>query len=213
MLRTGRGVRFPRALAVAAMAALGAGATPPAFQEAPLKGLGFDRGDPAAPLQVIEFGDFGCSACAQFVVQTLPAIEAEFIQTGRVRWKFVPFVLGAFRHSKQATAAALCAGEQDTFWPAHDLLYQHQKRWSSARDPDAVLRGLALEAGVDSSRFEQCYRDRETTKQVGQLTKLAKEFQVNATPTFLVGARRIRGALPTELFRQVLLEAGASAGR
>lgn len=200
------------ALAVAALAAFGAGPGPaaPAFQEASFKGLGFDRGDPAAPLAVIEFGDFGCSACAQFAVETLPAVEAEFIQTGRVRWKFVPFVLGAFRNSKQATAAALCAAEQDAFWPTHDLLYQQQKRWSSAKDPDATLRGLVLEAGVDPSRFEQCYRDPATKKQVGELTKLAKEFKVNATPTFVVGARRIRGALPTTLFRQVLLDAEKS---
>lgn len=206
-------MRFPRgpALAAAALAALGAGATAPAFQETPLKGLGFDRGDQAAPLQVIEFGDLGCSACAQFAVETLPAIGAEFIQTGRVRWKFVPFVLGAFRNSKQATAAAVCAGEQDAFWPTHDLLYQQQKRWSSARDPDTILRSLVLEAGVDSSRFERCYRDRATTTQISQFTRLAKRFSVNATPTFFVGERRVRGALPPALFRQVLLEAGEPA--
>ena len=60
---------------------------------------------------------------------------------------------------------------------------------------------------MDSTRFERCYRDPATKKQVGELTKLAKEFKVNATPTFLVGVRRIRGALPADLFRQVLLEA------
>lgn len=201
--------RAPAAAAVA-FAVLGLGPTSPARQEPSLDGVGYDRGDPQARVEVVEFGDFGCSACAQFAVEALPAIEAEFIQTGRVRWKFVPFVLGAFRNSKQATAAALCAAEQDAFWPAHDLLYQQQKRWSSAKDPDATLRGLVLEAGVDSSRFERCYRDPATKKQTGELTKLAKEFKVNATPTFLVGARRIRGALPATLFRQVLLDAEKS---
>ncbi len=200
------------ALTVAALAAFGAGPGPaaPTFQETSLKGLGFDRGDSAAPLAVIEFGDFGCSACAQFAVETLPVIEAEFIQTGRVRWKFVPFVLGAFRDSKHATAAALCAAEQDAFWPTHDRLYQRQKQWSDARDPYPVLRELTLEAGVDSVRFGRCYRDRETSRQISDLTKLAKKFSVNATPTFFVGERRIRGALPTALFREVLLEAERS---
>ncbi|MBI3080951.1 MAG: thioredoxin domain-containing protein [candidate division NC10 bacterium] len=172
--------------------------------------MGFDRGDPQAPLEVVEFGDHGCSACAQFAVETLPTIEAEFIQTGRVRWKFVPFVLGAFRNSKQATAAAVCAAEQDAFWPMHDRLYQRQKHWSDAGDPYPIFRELMPGMGLDAARFERCYRDRGTARQVTELTRLAKRFAVNATPTFFVGERRIRGALPTPLFREVLLEAERS---
>lgn len=201
------------ALAAAATAALGAGTSSSPRQDASLKGLGFDRGDPAAPLAVVEFGDFGCSACARFAVETLPAIDAEFIRSGRVHWTFVPFVLGAFRNSKQATAAALCAAEQDAFWPAHDLLYQRQREWSRAGNPDPVLRDLAVEAGVDPAGFERCYRDRSTKQRIGELTRLANDRKVNATPTFFVGARRIRGALPAELFRQVLLEAAELSGR
>jgi protein-disulfide isomerase len=156
---------------------------------------------------VVEFGDLGCSACAQFALETWPAIDEEFVQTGRVRWKVVPFVLGAFRNSKEATAAALCAAQQEAFWPMQDRLFHEQKRWSAPRDPRSVLRQLAVTVGVDSVRFERCYQDKETAKRIREFTKLAKQFSVDATPTFLVGERRIRGALPISLFRQVLLEA------
>lgn len=61
---------------------------------------GIERGDSAAPVRVIEFADFGCPECASFARESLGAIDREFVQTGKVHWRFVPFVLGPFRHSK-----------------------------------------------------------------------------------------------------------------
>lgn len=174
-----------------------------------LEGVGFERGNRAAPVTVVEFADFGCPACAQFARETWPAIDAEFVQRGKVRWIFVPFILGAFPHSQKAAITAVCAGEQGAFWQVHDRLYQEQRRWSAGRDPGAVLREIALSAGLDPAPFEQCYRGREVAQQVRQFTRLARQLAVRATPTFFVGTRRVLGALPIPLFRKVLVEAGA----
>lgn len=205
-----RGRFPPRGLLVGLLAGgLASAASPslPASQELDLPAAGFDRGEPQAPILVVEFGDFGCSACAQFATEVWAAVDAEFVATGKVRWKFVPFVLGAFRHSQRATAAALCAARQDAFWPMHDRLYREQAAWSAARSPDALFRNLASQLGLDTAQFDRCYRDPETAGQVRQLTRLARRLSINATPTFLVGERRIRGALPLASFRQVLAEA------
>jgi protein-disulfide isomerase len=175
-----------------------------------LERAGFDRGDPAAPLLVVEFADFGCPACAEFARETWAAIDSEFVQGGRVRWKFVPFVLGPFRHAEAAARAALCAAEQGAFWPMADRLYADQRVWSVPRNPKAAFQALARGLGLDSARFEHCSGDERVARQVQDLTRLARRQKVNATPTFLVGERRIRGALPLALFRQVLLEAEAA---
>lgn len=85
----------------AAVALLTAAALPaPAAQSQRLDGLGHDRGSPNAPVVVIEFADFGCHYCARFAHETFPALDEEFIQSERVRWKLVPFVLGGFRNSR-----------------------------------------------------------------------------------------------------------------
>jgi protein-disulfide isomerase len=177
------------------------------LQQSDLTGVGFDRGNPEAPIKVVEFGDFGCPACAEFAHVVLPSLDAEFIQTGRVHWKFVPFVLGAFRNSKAAITLAVCAAGQNAFWDMHDLLYRDQSRWSTARNPQPIFRELALAVGIDSVAFEHCYEDRGAAERIREYNRLAKRFSVNATPTLFVGARRIRGALPLDLFRRVLLEA------
>ncbi len=200
--------RRPAGLALGA-AVLLAGAGRLAAQSA-LDTAGFDRGDPKAPLVVVEFADFGCPACAEFARETWPALDAEFVQTGRLRWKFVPFVLGAFRHAEAAARAALCAAEQGAFWSMAERLYADQRGWSVPRNPKAALQDMARGLGLDSARFGRCYDDQRIARQVRGLTRLARRHGVNATPTFLLGERRIRGALPLALFRRVLLEAEAA---
>ncbi|GBD32583.1 MAG: hypothetical protein KatS3mg081_2525 [Gemmatimonadales bacterium] len=168
---------------------------------------GIERGDSAAPVWVIEFADFGCPACAGFATESFPAVDREFIQTGKVHWRFVPFVLGPFRHSKWAAAAALCAAEQNAFWKMHDRLFEEQSRWSKARDPKAVLSGIALELRLDSLRFAGCLDSKAIAGKVSHFNRLARRLLVRATPTFFVNQQRVKGALPLETFRRVLMEA------
>lgn len=168
---------------------------------------GIERGDPDAAVTVVEFADFGCSACAQFARESFHAVDQEFIQTGRVRWRFVPFVLGPFRHSKHAAAAAVCAAEQDAFWRVHDRLFEEQRRWSGTGDPRSVLGALAADLGLDSARFGTCLRSDETADRVRGFNRLAAASRVRATPTFFVNQQLVRGALPLETFRALLTDA------
>lgn len=168
---------------------------------------GIDRGDPQAGILVVEFADFGCSACAQFARESFHAIDQEFIETGRVRWRFVPFVLGPFRHANQAAAAAVCSAEQDAFWRMHDRLFEEQRRWSGAGDPQPVLSALAEELGLNSARFNQCLRSDQTADRVRGFNRQAARLVVRATPTFFINEQRVRGALPLEMFRALLTDA------
>jgi len=125
-----------------------------------------------------------------------------------VRWRMVPFVLGPFRHSKHAAAAALCDAEQDGFWRMHDRLFESQRQWSSAGDPGPALSAHAAAMGLDSARFQACLRSDATVDRVRDFTKLAREARVRGTPTFFVNERRVVGALPQPMFRELLIDAG-----
>src|SRR5687768_8294750 len=61
-----------------------------------LTGVGYDRGDPKAPVVMVEFSDFGCPYCAKHARETFPALERDFIATGKLFYKHVPFVMGMF---------------------------------------------------------------------------------------------------------------------
>ena len=56
----------------------------PAAQDVDLDGIGHVLGSPEAKVTVVELGDFGCWACALFHQTTWPAVQQEFVQTGRV---------------------------------------------------------------------------------------------------------------------------------
>ena len=80
------------------------------------------KGRDDAPITLVEFADFQCSFCRKFHNEVLPKIEAEYINTGKVRFVYRHLIaLGPF--SEQAAHGAECAREQDKFWPYHDLLF------------------------------------------------------------------------------------------
>ncbi|HRZ10316.1 MAG TPA: thioredoxin domain-containing protein, partial [Gemmatimonadales bacterium] len=51
------------------------------------------KGSASAPVTVYEMSDFQCPYCARFALDIFPTLEAEYIQTGKIRWIFVNFPL------------------------------------------------------------------------------------------------------------------------
>ncbi len=44
------------------------------------------KGDPDAPVTVIEYASLTCNHCADFAVNTLPKLEENYIDTGKVHY-------------------------------------------------------------------------------------------------------------------------------
>ncbi len=172
-------------------------------------GPGYDRGRAGARVTVVEFADFGCPYCAQFAARVYPPLAAEFVKTGRVRWKYVPFALGIFTNGDEAARAAECAGDQGraAFASMHDRLFAEQDAWKAAADPAGLFGSFALAAGLDTARFASCYGGAEPRRRIGAANALADALGVRATPTFFVDGRRVEGALPLDQFRALLADA------
>lgn len=180
-----------------------------AYEEALLPGSpGHDRGVNSAPVTVLEFADFGCRYCASFARETYPALAAEFVKTGKVRWKYVPFAIGMFPNGEAAARAVECAADQgQTAFDAMDgRLYTRQNEWAGARDPSGFFRSYAAAAGLDTASFASCYGGADPAARVHASNELADRIGVRATPTFFIDGYRVEGALPLEQFRKVLLD-------
>ena len=180
-------------------------------QSADVAGLGYDRGAPNARIAVVEFGDFGCSACARFEEQTFAQFNREFIATGRVKWKFIPFVIGSFPNSEEATIAAECAADQSSFWSMHNLLYSRQREWSRLRDPRVKMEQLATELRLDLAAFRTCYGSDAIRERIGRANEVAGRLRLRGTPTFFINGREALGALPIEEWRKLIAEASGVA--
>ena len=180
--------------------------------------LGYNRGVIEAPLKVIEFSDFGCAFCRRFHQESFPTLMAEFIETGMIEWKFMPFITGNFDNSLAVTEASECALEQGPA-PYEALggeLWARQTEWKESDDAEALMREWAGAAGVELSRFDSCMAEDRRMDRIAGANAIAEQLGIRATPTlWLVGFGPIQGALPLETFRGVLgtIHADIVAGR
>lgn len=175
-----------------------------------LTSVGYDRGNPNAPVVLVELSDFGCPYCGAFERETFPAIEREYIRTGKVFFKSVQFVMGSFPNATEAARAAECAADQRQFWAMSDRLYRTQPDWKGTSSPAPVLVRDAAAIGLDTTRFAACYDTGAMHPRTRLATAAANLLGVRATPSFLVNGRPIEGALPLDAFRSVL---DAAAGK
>ncbi len=184
-----------------------------AAPDVPLDELFHEMARPGAEVTVVEFSDFGCKYCGQFHRETLPALRRDYVATGKVRWRVVPFVLGIFPNGTEAMRAATCVAEQgeEAFWIMHDTLFARQADWMDTSDPDQLFRSFAVVAGADGDAFTACYEASRSADRVAAAHALATRTGVRSTPTFFVEGRMVQGALPEIEFRRVL--DAALAGR
>ena len=165
-----------------------------------LDGFGIEKGQPGAPVWIVEMADFGCGYCAKFAAETMPTLDSLFTRTGRVYWRFVPFVIGMFPNAREAAEGALCAADQGKFWPMHDKLYANRKAWMNSRAPTALVARYAVESGVSASTYGACVRGKAVSETLARNNALAQSLYVRGTPTFVINGEIVPGALPTEVF-------------
>ena len=160
------------------------------------------RGDPDAELVVIEISDFQCPFCQRHTLETQPALDEEYIDTGQVMWVFKHLPLQSHPQALAAATAAECAGDQEAFWEMHDLLFARVDDWAVG-EPDAVLVDLAGELGLDEAVFTSCVQSRVALERVVEdIYDTSGIF--GSTPTFVVlydgWASVVDGAQPFEQF-------------
>lgn len=203
-------IRSRRRYPLLVLAALALSATAARAQSGgvSLAGVGHDKGGGGARVFIVEFGDFGCSYCARFAAETWPKIDSAYIARGTVRWKMVPYVTGMFRNSREVAEAAECAAEQGAFWEMHDLLYARRKEWMAAANIRELVGRYAAELKLNAAAFARCGLNPAIGARIRRNDGIAAALQIRGTPTFFVNGRIVPGAIPFDLFRQVIEEAG-----
>jgi protein-disulfide isomerase len=154
------------------------------------------RGNPNAPVTVVEFSDFQCPYC----LRARPTVnQVREVYGDKVRWVFRHFPLSFHAQAEKAGEAAACAGDQGKFWEMHDAL------WASGGKlavPD--LKASAGTIGLDTAAFDQCL---DSGRHAGLLEKdieAGQGYGVSGTPAFFVNGRPLVGAQPYEAFAQVI---------
>ncbi len=177
------------------------GGAPPTRSE--VETLGYEYGTQDAPIHVIELSDFGCGFCKVFHDETFPTLKAEYVDTGKVFWRFIPFDVGMFPNATNALQAGVCAGEQGLILEASQLLFNRQNEWKRSGDVSAELLAIVTAGGVNPVTWTECIETGRLNQEASANTAMARRLGVRGTPTFFVDGYPIQGSLPLETFRQV----------
>jgi protein-disulfide isomerase len=176
----------------------------PVAQMGAVAAKGHVLGSDSAPVEIVEFADFECPACARFAILDWPYVQERLLPTGRLKWRFMDFPLQGHANSPIAHLAAGCADEQGRFFEMMDAIYNRQNEWATERRADRKLRGYAGQVGLDLSRYDTCIETQHAKPGVDADYAEGERLGVDATPTFFVNGRQWPGILVYDQIKAIV---------
>ena len=161
------------------------------------------RGNPDAPVTIVEFSDFQCPFC-QRAYPVIKALLSKY--DGQVKLSYRDFPLyQAHPQAQTAAEAARCAGEQGKYWEYHDRLFENFNQLS-----EETLAEHAAGLGLDSREFQACLQSGRHRAAIERDVQDGTEAGITGTPAFFINGVLVSGALPASVFEQAI-EAELSA--
>ncbi len=159
-------------------------------------------GSPEAKVTFIEYAAVTCTHCAAFHNEVWPGIKARWIDTGRMR-----FALRGYPLNPLDTAAFMLARADGgrNYYPITDLLFERQRSWAFVDKPLDAMRDLLRQAGFDRAKFDAVLADQALYDEVNRVQAGAmKVLNVRTTPTLFLNGDRYVGALPADVFDEIV---------
>ena len=142
------------------------------------------RGNPSAPITLVEFSDFECPYCQRFgqslklAIQTAPQSFNYVFKHFPLDNKCNPSIEGDFhKFSCDAAYAMVCAGRDGKEWAMHDLIFENQRNLKA----DSFVK-FAQELGITIDGFNACIKAPETRAIVMEDIAEGIKAGINGTP-------------------------------
>ena len=163
------------------------------------------RGNPDAPITIVEFSDLECPFCKRFH-STLQQALADY--GDQVRWVYKHFPIDQLhpKADKEAEAAE-CAGElggNEKFWVYIDRVFEITP--SNNGLDLTLLPQIAKDLGLGQKAFENCLNSGKFAEKVERQYQEGVRLGVNGTPGSFVNAVPVRGAIPYENLKAIIDE-------
>jgi protein-disulfide isomerase len=164
------------------------------------------KGNPSAPVLLVEFADFQCPACraARPVVE-----EALKKHDGQTRLVFKNFPLSIHQYGEKLARSARAAQLQGKFWEMYAALFDNQDRISPP-----VIDELAKGLGLDMAKFSKDVESEAVADAVARDRKQGERLDIQSTPTIYINGRQFTGTsdFPEELEDWINLEVELTGG-
>ncbi len=149
------------------------------------------KGDPNAQVQITEYLDFQCPACAKgslFLSKMISDNPGQiFLQV-----KYYPLE-NMHKHAIRSARYAECAARQGKFWPFHDLLFAQQARWKELINPEPAFQQIAMDTQLDFNWLNQCLSDDGVRETIMKEKKEGAASGISSTPTYFINGKMVVG--------------------
>lgn len=169
----------------------------------------FIRGNPNAPITVVEYSDYDCPFCKNFH-DTMKLIMDDYGVTGKVSWVYRQFPLAQLHpNAPRISEAAYCVGElggDEAFWKFSDLIFSER----DVNEPTNMTRlpEFAEKSGVKRADFNACLDSGRHTATVEASLSDGVKAGAQGTPysVILVGDQKavVNGAQPYPVVKQII---------
>ena len=160
------------------------------------------RGNPDAPITIVEYADFQCSACANYSYYLKAVMEA-FPNSIRVVYRDMPL---PSIHDKAYLSSMVgkAAGNQGMFWEMYDLLFENQSVWFYYTDEEFVDWALeqAETLALNLDQFEADIYNSDVRTALEAQTNELLNLGVHYTPFVIINDHIFRDNNP-DLFSLV----------
>ncbi len=166
--------------------------TTPVAKEKLVTATSHSTTSPDAKVNIVEFGDFQCPACAA----AFPIVEellAFYKDNPQVNFVFRNFPLPQHQYAMLTANAAEAAGAQGKYWEMYSLIYSHQDDWVNSVDPMSVLVGYASQLKLDVNKFKAEVSANKYDSVINQDKQEGVSLGINSTPTFFINGVKAVG--------------------
>ncbi len=147
------------------------------------------RGNPKAPIKIIELSDFECPTCAKAHKQVEPLITKNL---SKVDYKRLDLPL--FEHHEWALPAAAGARAIEKvapakYWTYVSYVFENQEAIDKSGSFDKTLQNFCEDRDIDWKKVEKVYRSPVDRGLILEQVSRAFDTGVNSTPTYIINGQ------------------------
>jgi protein-disulfide isomerase len=161
------------------------------------------RGGATKDFEIVEFADFQCPHCKE-AQANMDKLAVDF---PKARIVFQNYPLPQHPAAAGAAAYGVCVAKQggsSAFFTFAGAVFDGQDGLASSDGATLTLNSAVTKAGLDPAKIAACAALPATVAEVDASVKLAKDININQTPTLLINGRQVPANAPYDTLKQII---------
>jgi len=158
------------------------------------------RGNPSAPVTIVEFTDFQCPYCSNGA-RTVSAMMAKYEGKVKLVVKHYPLPFHPAALPAALYFEAIALQSPDKAWQFYDAVFANARQLIDGED---FLKAVAASVGADMSRLEKDVRSPEIYKKIAADKQEFEQAKYDGVPVFIINGKVLVGAQPPAKFIEAI---------